>query len=108
MTESQRLLVEYAANGSETAFRELVAVDVDLVYSVAVRMVDGDSHLAEDVSQTVFIDLARMARTLSRDVLPGGWLHRHTLFVAAKVKARRTASSVPRKAGSPYECMERP
>ena len=84
MTENQQLLAEYAATGSEAAFRELVARYVDLVYSAAVRLVNGDTHLAEDVSQTVFVDLARLARTLSQDVMLGGWLHRHACFVASK------------------------
>ncbi|MBI3698500.1 MAG: sigma-70 family RNA polymerase sigma factor, partial [Acidobacteria bacterium] len=58
MTESQQLLAEYGATGSETAFRELVARYVDLVHSAAVRLVNGDTHLAEDITQTVFADLA--------------------------------------------------
>src|SRR5690242_13842288 len=84
MTDCQRLLADYAENGSESAFRELVSRYLNLVYSVAVRLVDGDTHLAEDVAQIVFTDLARIARTLSKDVMLGGWLHRHTCFVAAK------------------------
>jgi RNA polymerase sigma factor (sigma-70 family) len=84
MTDSQKLIAEYAKEGSETAFRELVAAYIDLVYSVAVRLMDGDAHLAEDVTQIVFADLARKAPTLSCDVMVGGWLHRHTCFVAAK------------------------
>src|SRR5882724_3075986 len=83
MTDSQQLLAEYVRTGSDAAFRELVTRYVDLVYSTALRLVNGDTHRAEDVAQTVFIDLARMARTLSTDVMPGGWLHRHTCFVAA-------------------------
>src|SRR4029077_8388761 len=79
-----QLLAEYATTGSEAAFRELVACYVDLVYSAAVRLVNGDTHLAQDVTQTVFADLARMARKLSREVMLGGWLHRHTCFVASK------------------------
>ena len=70
--------------GEEAAFRELVSRYVDLVYSAAIRLVNGDAHLAEDVTQTVFADLARMARSLSRGVMLGGWLHRHTCFVAGK------------------------
>lgn len=85
MTENQRLLAEYARNGSETAFRELVARYINLIYSAAVRLVDGDKHRAQDVTQTVFVDLARMARTLSSEVMLGGWLHRHTCFVASKM-----------------------
>src|SRR2546425_459556 len=84
MTDSQRLLADYAETGSETAFRELVLSYINLVYSAAVRLVDGDTHLAEDVAQTVFMDLSRQARTLSKTVMLGGWLHRHTCFVAAK------------------------
>jgi RNA polymerase sigma factor (sigma-70 family) len=45
--------------------------------------VNGDSHLAQDVSQTVFIDLARKAESLPGDVGLVGWLHRHTCFTAA-------------------------
>lgn len=83
MTDSQRLLAEYVQNGSEAAFGDLVARYTDLVYSTALRLVDGDSQLAQDVAQTVFIDLARLARTLGRESMLGGWLHRHTRFVAA-------------------------
>jgi RNA polymerase sigma factor (sigma-70 family) len=84
MTDSQSLLADYVQTGSETAFRELVARYVDLVYSTALRLVNGDTHRAEDVAQTVFLDLTHTARTLSPDVMLGGWLHRHTCFVAAK------------------------
>ena len=85
MTDSQPLLADYAANGSERAFRELVARYVDLVYSTALRLVEGDTHRAEDVAQTVFVDLARMAAELSPSSALGGWLHRHTCFVARTV-----------------------
>ena len=82
-TDTQQLLADYVRNGSEKAFRELTARYVDFVYSTAVRLVRGDTHLAKDVAQTVFVDLARMAGRLSGDVMLGGWLHRHTCFVAA-------------------------
>jgi len=85
MTENQDLLAEFVKNGSEAAFRELVCRYTNLVYSVAVRLTRGDSQLAQDVGQTVFSDLARKARTLPPDVMLGGWLHRHTCYVAATV-----------------------
>ncbi len=85
MAESQELLASFARDRSEAAFRELVARYLDLVYSTAVRLVDGDTHRAEDVSQMVFADLARMAGKLSGSASLGGWLHRHTCFVARTV-----------------------
>ena len=82
MTAPRTLLADYATKGSEEAFRELVTRHIDLVYSTAVRLVNGDRHRAEDVAQTVFADLARLARSLSTDVMLGGWLHRRTCHVA--------------------------
>jgi RNA polymerase sigma factor (sigma-70 family) len=83
MTDSHKLLAEYVKTGSDPAFRGLVTRYVELVYSAAVRLVGGDTHRAEDVTQTVFADLAKLARTLPPDVMLGGWLHRHTCFVTA-------------------------
>ena len=74
MTDNHQLLADYARTRSEAAFTELVRRYIDLVYSTAVRLTDGDMHLAEDVSQTVFLDLARMARRISSAVMLGGWL----------------------------------
>ena len=71
MTEIQKLLAQYAANGSEDAFRELVGRYLSLVYSTALRLVDGDMHRAQDVAQEVFMDLARLACGLSSNVMPG-------------------------------------
>src|SRR5882724_6706075 len=83
MTDSQKLLAEYARTGSDAAFRELVTRYVDLVYSTALRLVGGDGHRAQDVTQIVFTNLARKAGSLSTNLLLGGWLHRHTCYVAS-------------------------
>jgi len=99
MTDTQELLAEYVKSGSEAAFRELVARYIDLVYSTALRLVDGDSHQAQDVAQTVFVDLAQMAKKISTQARLGGWLHRHTCFVAAKtVRAERRRQRRERQA----------
>jgi RNA polymerase sigma factor (sigma-70 family) len=84
-TDTRQLLADYATGGSEAAFRELVARYVNLVYSTALRVVGGNTQLAEDVSQTVFLGLARKAGTLSSNVMLGGWLHQHTYHVATRV-----------------------
>ena len=81
MSESRKLLKEYASSRSEPPFRELVERYVNLVHSAAVRLASGDTHLAEDVTQIVFADLAAMAPKLPQGVLLGGWLHQHTCFV---------------------------
>lgn len=83
MTDTRQLLTDYVQNGSESAFRELVTRYLDLVYSTALRLVDGDAHRARDIAQIVFVDLAAKAQNLSPETMPGGWLHRHTCFVAA-------------------------
>jgi RNA polymerase sigma factor (sigma-70 family) len=99
MTENQQLLAEYAANGSETAFRELVARYINFVYSTARRLVGEHPHLAEDVTQVVFINLAKKGPTLSSGVLLGGWLHQHTFHVATKaVRSERRRQSREREA----------
>ncbi len=99
MTDSQQLLADYVRNGSEEAFRELVTRYLALVYSTAIRLVGGDTHRAEDVAQTVFVDLARKARRLPNDVMLGGWLHRDTCFVASKtMRSERRRQSRERHA----------
>jgi DNA-directed RNA polymerase specialized sigma24 family protein len=64
---------------------ELVSRYIDLVYSTAFRLVDGDVESAQDVAQTVFVALAEQARTLPKDVMLGGWLHLRTRFAAGKL-----------------------
>jgi RNA polymerase sigma factor (sigma-70 family) len=85
MTDSHTLLSLYARTGSDSAFRVLVSRYIDLVYSTAYRLVDGDAQSAQDVAQTVFVALAAKAGTLPEDVMLGGWLHQHTRFVAGEL-----------------------
>jgi RNA polymerase sigma factor (sigma-70 family) len=73
--DDARLIQAYLEHKSETAFRDLVQRHIRLVYSVALRRVGGDVHLAEDVSQKVFADLARKASQLSDRSNLAGWLY---------------------------------
>jgi RNA polymerase sigma factor (sigma-70 family) len=77
----QELLREYLDAGSERAFQSLVQRHLDLVYSTALRRI-GDAGLAEEVTQNVFVALARKAPFLSRDVALAAWLHKTTLLEA--------------------------
>src|SRR5712671_2467627 len=79
------LLRRYAEEKSEAAFAELVRRRVNLVYSVALRQVGGDAHLAEDVTQRVFADLARQAKQLTGHAVLSGWLYRSAQFAATDV-----------------------
>src|ERR1051325_11675126 len=83
--EDLQLLREYAENRSERAFAELVRRHVDLVYSAALRLM-GDAMPAQDVTQMVFIRLARKAGSLREGTILAGWLYRTTRFVAETVR----------------------
>src|ERR1035441_9440299 len=79
----QQLLRDYTGGRSEAAFAELVRRHVDLVYCAAMRMIR-DAHLAEDVTQSVFVALARNARQLTGRSVLSGWLHRTAQNIAAQ------------------------
>src|SRR5436190_8305984 len=83
MTEldDRELLAEFRRSGSEPAFATLVARHVNLVYSTALR-VTGNPHHTEEISQAVFVILARKAGSLSPRVVLSGWLYQVTRFTA--------------------------
>ncbi|MGA2871162.1 MAG: sigma-70 family RNA polymerase sigma factor [Verrucomicrobiota bacterium] len=85
MTPDSELLHRFARTNSEDAFAELVKRHVNLVYSAALRQVNGDEHSAKDVAQTVFTDLARKAGSLARRENLAGWLYTSAHFAAAKI-----------------------
>jgi len=87
MTADAQLLRDYAEGKSQDAFTELVRRHLDLVYSAALRQVRSP-QLAEEISQSVFTDLARAADKLKPDTVLAAWLYQVT---------RRTAIDVIRR-----------
>ncbi|MGD0537771.1 MAG: sigma-70 family RNA polymerase sigma factor [Verrucomicrobiota bacterium] len=98
--DDRELLEAYARDRSEAAFGQLVRRHLAWVYSVALRHL-GNSALAEDVAQSVFVLLARKAGSLRSGVLLGGWLFRTTRFVANRaLRAERRRKSREETAAS--------
>ena len=87
MTADSQLLDRYLREKSQDAFAELVRRHLDLVYSAALRQVRSP-QLAEEISQSVFTDLARDAHKLNPDTVLTAWLYQ---------VARRTAIDVVRR-----------
>src|SRR5580658_2776981 len=93
MSQDAQLLLRYAAERSEDAFAELIRRHVDLVYSAALRLVNGDAHGAQDLTQQVFTELARQAKPLARHPALVGWLYTTTRRMAWRMirsEQRRT------------------
>ncbi|HVU33525.1 MAG TPA: sigma-70 family RNA polymerase sigma factor [Opitutaceae bacterium] len=86
--DDRDLLSRYARDRDESAFTELVQTHLNFVYAAALRQVGGDAHLAEDVVQEVFADLARKAATLEDHPVLKGWLFTSARFAAAKTVRR--------------------
>jgi len=77
------LVREYAQRNSEEAFATIVSRHINLVYSVALRQAR-DPHIAQEISQTVFIILARKAAGLSPKTILSGWLCQTARYASAK------------------------
>lgn len=79
--DDNALLREYVEQDSDAAFALLVARHVNKVYSIALRLTSRPHH-AEEVTQAVFVLLARKSRQLGRGVILSGWLCRTARLTA--------------------------
>jgi uncharacterized protein (TIGR03435 family) len=80
-----RLLEQFARNGSEEAFAALVQRHIALVHSVALRHT-ADAQHAQDITQAVFVILARKAGALGRKTVLPGWLYHTARLTAANLQ----------------------
>lgn len=83
------LLRKYAQDKDQQAFAELVRLHGDWVYSSARRRL-GDEHLAEDVTQAVFLLLAGRARRLGNYAYLAGWLFTTLCYCVKELKRHRS------------------
>lgn len=90
--DDAQLLRAYVTERSEDAFRALVRKHIAVVHGVARRQAGVDAHLADDVTQRVFVVLAQKAPALARHTTLAGWLYtaaRLESLKAARHEARR-------------------
>jgi DNA-directed RNA polymerase specialized sigma24 family protein len=82
--DEHELLEAYAQTESEAVFQQLVERHIHLVFSAAFRQTR-NRQLAEDVTQAVFILLAKKARRISKAAPLAGWLFRAAHLAAIQV-----------------------
>jgi RNA polymerase sigma factor (sigma-70 family) len=87
VTNDGRLLRDYVQQGSQAAFSALVTRHLNFVYSVSLRET-GDSALAEDVTQVVFLILAKKAPSMHPEPSLSGWLFQTARFAAKNARRR--------------------
>ncbi len=99
------LLREFAGQNSETAFAELVRRRINLVYSVALRFTCNSGD-AEDVTQAVFVILARKAAGLPDRTVLSGWLYETTRFTAMRLLRTQTRRRMHEQEASVQTILE--
>ncbi len=84
-TDDYQLLRDFTERQSDDAFTALVNRHINLVHSVALRQT-GDPHSAQEITQAVFIILARKAGSLSPKTILSGWLYQTARLAAANFR----------------------
>ena len=85
--QSERLLTRYLESGSCADFERIVQAHGAMVFGTALRSTRSRA-LAEDVTQEVFVILARKATGIREPHKLGAWLHRTAIQCAANANRR--------------------
>src|SRR5262245_1353751 len=97
-TDEFALLHDYATSNSQDAYRQLVERYADVVYASARRQVH-DPHLAEDVTQAVFLVLSRKAASIRPGKPLSAWLLTTTRYVSINaLRLQRNRQNIETKA----------
>ena len=106
-TDDWHLLRRFTEHDSQEAFAALTARYLNMVYSVCRREL-ADDETAEDVTQAVFLILARKAPTLGRNVVLSAWLFQTARFAAknARLQAQRRAAYEQKAAQTMHQQSE--
>ena len=108
MTQTDpQLLARYARNGSEDAFAEIVRRHLNLVFSAALRQVR-QPQLAEEITQSAFVDLARQARKLAPNTILSAWLYQVTRRTAIDVIRRESRRQLREQVAHELNAMNAP
>jgi RNA polymerase sigma factor (sigma-70 family) len=83
------LLEQFVRHESEAAFAEIANRHIALVHSVALRHTSNPAQ-AQDITQAVFIILARKAAGLGRKTVLAGWLYHTARLTAANWQRSET------------------
>lgn len=89
MHSSKELLQEYTRTRSEAVLRQIMQQHFGLVYAAALRVTRSEA-LAKEVTQDVFILLARKPQVVPDHIAFAAWLHRTTRFTAIKLVRSET------------------
>jgi RNA polymerase sigma factor (sigma-70 family) len=114
MPTDAELLHRYAGQNDGRAFAELVQRHLGLVYATAQRGTGGRAHLAEEIAQKVFTDLARKSTSLCHHPALTAWLYRsarHAAQAVARAELRRqklneTFATMPDNAAPPDSSLD--
>ena len=99
-----QLLARYTRQNAEDAFAEIVRRHLDLVFSAALRLVRS-RQLAEEVAQSVFIDLGRQAEGLAPDTILTAWLYQVSRRTAIDVVRREARRQIREQAANELNAM---